>query len=66
MARLTKKLRQEMDYFINPETGRRTYNKLCRKCCKDCKQSYKALVVSCPNYKSKQSKAVKAGRKEGK
>lgn len=32
MARLSKKLKQEWALFINPKTGRRTYNDLCRKC----------------------------------
>ena len=31
MSRLSKKQKQEWDYFINPETGRRTYNGLCKK-----------------------------------
>ena len=55
MARLSKKLKQEWDYFINPKTGRRTYNDLCRKCRNDCKQSFRAIVVSCPLYLSKRS-----------
>lgn len=32
MAKLSKQAKQEWDFFINPETGRRTYNSLCRKC----------------------------------
>ena len=55
MARLSKKLKQEWDYFINPKTGRRTYNGLCRKCRNDCKQSFRAIVVSCLLYCSKRS-----------
>ena len=55
MARLSKKLKQEWALFINPKTGRRTYNDLCRKCRKDCKQSFRAIVVSCPLYCSKRS-----------
>ena len=53
---MSKKFRLEWDYFINPETGRRAYNTLCRKCCKPCKQSFRAIVVNCPNYLSKRSK----------
>ena len=45
MPRLSKKATQEWDFFINPETGRRTYNSLCRKCKNKCKQSYKAIVI---------------------
>lgn len=55
MARLSKKLKQEWAYFINPKTGRRTYNDLCRKCRNDCKQSFRAIVVSCSLYRSKRS-----------
>lgn len=29
MPRLSKKAKQEWDFFINPETGRRIYNSLC-------------------------------------
>ena len=55
MARLSKKLKQEWALFINPKTGRRTYNDLCRKCRNDCKQSFRAIVVNCPLYCSKRS-----------
>lgn len=55
MARLSKKLRQEWDFFISPKTGRRTYNDLCRKCRNDCKQSFRAIVVCCSLYCSKRS-----------
>lgn len=55
MARLSKKLKQEWAFFLSPKTGRRTYNDLCRKCRNDCKQSFRAIVVSCPLYRSKRS-----------
>lgn len=53
MPRLSKKAKQEWDFFINPKTGRRTYNDICRKCGNECKQSFKAVIVSCPKYRSK-------------
>lgn len=63
MPRLSKKAKQEWDFFINPETGRRTYNSLCLKCKNKCKQSHKAIVVFCPKYKSKRgAKSVKNHR----
>lgn len=63
MPRLSKKAKQEWDFFINPETGRKTYNSLCRKCKNKCKQSYKAIVVFCPKYKFKRgAKSVKNRR----
>ena len=63
MPRLSKKAKQEWDFFINPETSRRTYNSLCLKCKNKCKQSHKAIVVFCPKYKSKRgAKSVKNRR----
>ena len=55
MSRLSKKAKQEWNFFINPKTGSRTYSTLCRKCGKECKQSFKAVIVSCPKYRSKRS-----------
>ena len=63
MPRLSKKEKQEWDFFINLKTGRRTYNSLCLKCKNKCKQSHKAIVVFCPKYKSKRgTKSVKNRR----
>lgn len=59
MAKLSKRAKQEWDFFINPETGRRKYNSLCRKCKNKCKQSYKVIVVICPNYQSKRGAKIK-------
>ncbi|MFQ9981062.1 MAG: hypothetical protein ACLRVE_06540 [Finegoldia magna] len=55
MPKLSKKAKQEWDFFISSKTGRRTYNDLCRKCSNGCKQSFKAVIVSCPKYRSKRS-----------
>lgn len=55
MPRLSKKAKREWDFFISSKTGRRTYNNLCRKCSNACKQSFRAVVVSCPKYQSKRS-----------
>ena len=63
IPRLSKKAKQEWNFFINPKTGRITYNSLCRKCKNKCKQSHKAIVVFCPKYKSKRgAKSVKNRR----
>jgi len=59
MPGLTKKEKQEWEFFIDPKTGRRTYNKQCLKCVHDCKQSYKAQLIDCPKYLSKRQKAKK-------
>ncbi|RHF58913.1 hypothetical protein DW672_09960 [[Ruminococcus] lactaris] len=53
MPRLSKKSKQEWAFFLSPITGRRTYNNLCRKCSNQCKQSFRAIIVSCPKYHSK-------------
>lgn len=52
MPRMGKKKRLEMSFFIN--THRRIeYNRLCKACLRDCKQSHKAVIVSCPRYAPK-------------
>lgn len=55
MPRLSKKQKQEWAFFLNAKTGRRTYNDLCRKCQNECRQSFRAVIVSCPKYHSKRS-----------
>lgn len=53
MPRLSKKAKHEWSVFIHPRTGRRTYNKLCRKCTRSCKQSYQATIIDCPKFYGK-------------
>ena len=53
MPRLSKKAKREWDLFLDPCTGRRSYNELCRRCTHSCKQSFRAIVVACPHYESK-------------
>ena len=59
MPRLSKKMKQEWDFFIQPSNGRRTYNDLCRRCSRSCKQSFRAEVIACPGYISKRAKGPK-------
>ena len=59
MPKLTKKEKAEWDFFIDPRTGRRTYNKLCLNCVNDCKQSHKSQVIACAKYRSKRQKREK-------
>ena len=61
MPRMGKKRRLELSFFLN-ERNRVTYNELCRKCCQDCKQSFRAVVIECPKYLSKRSR--KGARKK--
>ena len=51
----SKKWRLEWAFFLG-ENGRRQYNKLCKGCVHPCKQSFRAVVLSCPHYLSLRSK----------
>ena len=55
MPRMSKKMKEEWALFIGP-TGRRQYNALCRRCQKECKQSYRVTVERCPKYMSKRAR----------
>lgn len=50
----SKKWRLEWEFFLG-ENGRRQYNKLCKGCVHPCKQSFRAVVLSCPHYLSLRS-----------
>ena len=54
MPRMSKKLKEEWSLFLN-ERGRICYNMLCRKCRNNCKQSYRTVLIDCPNYCSKRA-----------
>ena len=54
MPRMSKKKRLEMSFYINPK-GRVEHNRLCVACVNECKQSHRALVLSCNKYKSRRS-----------
>ncbi len=64
MPRLSKKQKQEWSFFIDEQTGRRTYNELCRKCIHNCKQSYRAVIICCRKFKAKRQKYYRSD-KEG-
>lgn len=55
MPRMSKSRKLEWSFFLN-DRGRITFNALCRKCVHDCKQSFRAVVVICPHYRSKRAK----------
>ena len=55
MPRLSKSAKHDWAMFIDPATGRRKYNDLCRRCCKTCKQSPHAVIIVCPRYIRKRS-----------
>lgn len=50
MPRMSKRNKREWELFINPRTGRKNYNDLCRKCLRQCKQSYRVIVISCRKF----------------
>ena len=54
MPRMSKKKRLDMSLFIN-QKGRVEINRICRACKNGCKQSHKAQIIACRNYKSKRS-----------
>lgn len=55
MPRMPKRDKEEWAFFLS-DKGRITYNELCRKCERDCKQSFRAVIISCPEYDSKRRK----------
>ena len=59
MPKLSKKERMLWAFFLDPKTGKRKYNELCRRCIRACKQSWRAVVVVCPRYISRHAKAAK-------
>lgn len=46
LPRMSKKRKQELAFFLN-ERGRIAHNDTCRKCVRDCKQSFKPVIVYC-------------------
>ena len=44
MPRISKKRRLEWSFFLN-HRNRITYNDLCRGCTRDCKQSFRAVII---------------------
>ena len=50
----SKKWRLEWAFFLG-ENSRRQYNRICRKCAHDCKQSFRVDLMACPHYSSKRS-----------
>lgn len=59
----SKKWRLEWTFFLG-ENGRRQYNRLCKRCVRGCKQSFRVTMMECPRYRSKRAK--RCGEKGGK
>ncbi len=60
MPRMSKKKKQEYSFFLN-DKGRISYNDLCKRCQRNCKQSFRSMVVECRQYISKRTKVVEGG-----
>lgn len=50
----SRKWKLEWSFFLDTD-GRRKYNEVCRRCIYDCKQSFHAVILTCPHYISKRS-----------
>jgi len=57
------KWKTEWAFFLGAN-GRRQYNRVCKRCVYDCKQSFRATLIACPRYKRKDVKIppVKGGK----
>lgn len=53
----SKKWRLEWSLFLS-EKGRRKYNKVCKRCVHDCKQSFRVGLLACRHYKSVRAKYI--------
>lgn len=52
MSVRSEKWKQENDFFINKNTGKIQYNKMCLNCINTCKVSHKAIIVVCPVFRA--------------
>lgn len=50
-----KKFKEEWAFFISPLTQKLSYNKKCKTCEHDCKQSFRAEIVRCPYFEKKEN-----------
>lgn len=50
---MTKTQKAEWAYFIGPN-DRIIHDEKCNRCIHGCKQSFRAKVIECPNYRTKE------------
>ena len=55
MPRLSKKYKHEWQFFLD-DRNRMKYNDLCKRCEKECKQSFRAIIIDCPFERKKRKK----------
>lgn len=53
ISRLSKKRKEEWAIFLD-KRNRITYNKLCLRCRRDCKQSFRVKVIDCHKFERKE------------
>jgi len=53
MSAKSEKWKNENDFYINNKTHKVQYNKKCITCTEECKQSFKANVMHCKNFKQR-------------
>ena len=51
----SQKWKLEWSFFLDID-GRRKYNDQCRRCVRECKQSFRTEIVRCPRYISKRTR----------
>ena len=54
MPRMSKREKEEWQFFLN-DRGRLQHNEKCTGCSHECKQSFRAEIVSCSKYRSKRA-----------
>ena len=53
MAKFSEKFKKENLFFLKGKNRQKlAFNEKCMKCSNDCKQSYKTIVIACPNFSS--------------
>lgn len=50
MSKISQRRLLEWSFFLN-HRNRITYNRLCQRCSRDCKQSFRTLVILCRRYR---------------
>ena len=55
MTKFTKKFCEEWSFYIRAGKRRKVvFNEKCKKCMHECKHSYRAEIIACPNFKKKE------------
>ncbi len=52
----SEKWKTENSFYINPKTNKIQFNKKCKDCMHECKQSYRAEIIACKNFQKKVGK----------